>query len=142
MLPNLNGYQYCLTIIDRLSRWPEAIPLKNILAETITKELFAHWISRFDTPVTITSDQGSQFESALFQSLAQAIGAKKLRTIAYHPQSNGLIERWHRTLKAALMCSPKPWFDILPFIMIELRTAFKEDIQTTPAELVKRRHLQ
>lgn len=135
-LPNVNGFQYCLTIIDRFSRWPVAVPLRDITSETITTALFDHWIAHYGTPITITSDQGSQFESTLFQALARFIGAKKTRTTPYHPQSNGIVERWHRTLKAALMCSPEPWTKILPTILLGLRTSFKEDLKATPAEML------
>ncbi|XP_026465960.1 uncharacterized protein LOC113369433 [Ctenocephalides felis] len=134
-LPNVNGYPYCLTIIDRFTRWPEAVPLKNISADTIVQALFANWISRFGTPCVITSDQGCQFESAIFKSLMDAIGAKKIRTTAYHPQSNGLVERWHRTLKTALMCSPEPWIEVLPVVLLGLRSSYKEDLEASPAEI-------
>lgn len=136
ILPEIRGYRYCLTMIDRFTRWPVAVPLKDITADTITTALFDNWISHYGTPTTITSDQGSQFESTLFQALAKFIGCEKTRTSPYHPQSNGIIERWHRTLKAALMCSPKPWIDILSTVLLGLRTSLKEDIQTSPAEMV------
>lgn len=64
------------------------------------------------------------------------IGANRQRTTTYHPQSNGLVERWHRTLKTALMCSPKPWLDILSTVLLGLRTSFKEDLQATPADML------
>lgn len=56
----------------------------NITADSVVQALFTHWISRFGTPTTITSDQGSQFELVLFKSLAQAVGAKKHQTTAFH----------------------------------------------------------
>lgn len=135
-LPMVQGYQYCLTMIDRFSRWPVAVPIKDMTADTVATTLFNHWIAHYGSPVTITSDQGSQFESALFNALTNLVGTKKTRTTPYHPQSNGIVERMHRTLKAALMCSPKPWTEVLPTVLLGLRTSFKEDIQATPAEML------
>ena len=136
-LPLINDYRYCLTIIDRFSRWPHAIPLKDIQADTVASAFYSEWICQFGTPLTLTSDQGAQFESTLFSSLARLIGANKIRTTAYHPQSNGMLERWHRSLKSALMCNPHiQWTKLLPSVLLGLRTAFKEDIGASPAELL------
>lgn len=134
--PEVRGYKYCLTRIDRFTRWPVAVPLQDMTAETTITEMFNHWIAHYGSPITITSDQGSQFEATLFQAFALFIGTNKNRTTPYHPQSNGLVERWHRTLKAALMYSPKPWLDILPTVLLGLRTSFKEDLNSTPAEML------
>ena len=62
----------------------------------------SHWISRFGVPMDISSDRGPQFTSQLWSSLAQLLGTQLHRTTAYHPQSNGLVERFHRHLKSAL----------------------------------------
>ena len=95
------------------------------------------WIARFGVPARITTDQGRQFESHLFKELSCTLGIDHLRTNAYHPQANGIIERWHRTLKAAIMCNdPVNWSDRLPVILLGLRSAFKADIQTTAAQMV------
>ncbi|KAL7291651.1 hypothetical protein TKK_0014689 [Trichogramma kaykai] len=75
-MPMSQGCQNCLTIIDRYTRWLQAIPLTDITAPTVSKALFSGWISLFGTPLTITTDQGGQFESRLFAELGSMVGAK------------------------------------------------------------------
>jgi cleavage and polyadenylation specificity factor subunit 1 len=103
-LPTSAGFTYCLTAVDRSTRWPEVIPIPDITADTVAHALLNGWISRFGCPQTITTDQGRQFESQLYRSLATLCGTQLSRTTAHHPAANGLLERFHRTLKAAIMC--------------------------------------
>ena len=106
-------------------------------ADTVARAFYEHWIYLYGALLTISSDQGAQFESALFTALTKLVGAKRTRTTSYHPQANGMVEMFHRTLKAALMCSPDtPWPDLLPSVLLGLRTAFKEDLQASPMEML------
>lgn len=135
---SVDGYRYCVTMIDRGTGWPEAYPVHNITAETVARTVFEGWISRFGCPVKLTSDQGRQFESELFNHLMKYLGIHKLRTTPYHPQSNGMIERWHRMLKAGLMARLNgnyTWVDELPAVMLGLRTAPRSDTGVSAAEL-------
>lgn len=137
LLTQSQGFSYLLTMIDRFTRWPEAIPIRNITADTVATTFYSSWITRFGAPTIITTDQGTQFESLLFKSLAHLVGCQKTRTSPYHPASNGIVERWHRSLKAALMChNDKTWVDTLPTVLLGIRTSIKEDMGTTAAEMV------
>ncbi|BES91400.1 multicellular organismal development [Nesidiocoris tenuis] len=139
-LPPSHGHIYLLTCIDRYTRWVEAFPMPDQTAQTIADTFFSGWISKFGPPLYLVSDQGRSFESSLFRQLAQLLGIEVRHTTAYHPQCNGLIERAHRTIKAALMCrlgdSRERWLEELPVILLGLRTTYKPDLGASPAELV------
>lgn len=134
---SIQDYRYLVTIIDRQTGWPEAYPTKDITAETVAKVIFEGWIARFGCPVKLTSDQGRQFESSVFKELMRYLGIDKKRTTPYHPQSNGMIERWHRSLKAALMArlNSTTWVDELPIVLLGLRAANRDDTGVSAAEL-------
>ncbi len=137
-LPSSQGYTHLLTMVDRFSRWPEAIPLKQTDTETCARALVFHWIARFGVPLDMTSDRGSQFTSKLWTAISKLLGTKLHHTTAYHPQSNGLVERFHRHLKTALrarLTTPN-WLDELPWVLLGIRTAPKEDLRSSSAELV------
>ena len=95
------------------------------------------WISRFGVPSTVTTDRGSQFELALWQQLMQLLGCKCIRTMSYHPITNGLIERF-QTLKASLKTHPNAihWIQSLPLLLLGICTTIKCDLHCTTAELV------
>jgi len=136
-LPSSQGHTHLLMIIDRFSRWPEAIPLKGTNTETCARALVFHWVARFGLPLDVTSDRGSQFISKVWIAIAKLPGTKLHHTTAYHPQANGL-ERFHRHLKTALrarLTTPN-WMDELPWILLGIRTASKEDLHCSSAELV------
>ena len=101
-LPPSNGYSHALTIVDRFTRWPEAIPVADTSTSTLCSALMYHWVSRFGPPLLMTSDRGCQFTSALWSHMSERLGIRLSATTAYHPQANGLVERMHRRLKEAL----------------------------------------
>ncbi|XP_075750740.1 uncharacterized protein LOC142817578 [Rhipicephalus microplus] len=103
-LPPAEPYRYCLTAIDRYTRWPEVWLLERITAEDVASAFFSGWVSHFDTPRRVTNDQGRQFESQLFRLLGLSTWFERSRTTSYHPCANRMIERFHRQLKAAIMC--------------------------------------
>ncbi|GFV18240.1 retrovirus-related Pol polyprotein from transposon 412 [Trichonephila clavipes] len=136
-LPPSQGMTFCMTCIDRFSCWMEAVPLPDCKAETASKAFYEHWVCRFGVPGKIVTDQGRQFESQLFRSLAAICGAKVAHATSYHPQCNGKVERLHRTLKGAIKAHNNiKWTETLPTILLGLRTALRPDTNHTIAQMV------
>ncbi|XP_023314661.1 igE-binding protein-like [Trichogramma pretiosum] len=125
-------------MIDRYTRWPESVPMQDIRAETVASESHRCWIARFGSPIAITTDQDRQFESAIFSELLRAFGVKRCPTTSYHPSGNGMIERWHRSLKAAIMCraESQSWTELLPSVLLGLRTRLLSAIDASPADML------
>nr|VZI49519.1 unnamed protein product [Spirometra erinaceieuropaei] len=137
-LPLSNGCSYLLTCVDRFTRWPEAIPLPDVAAPTVVKAFLSRWVAIFGAPSIITTDRGAQFESHLFQSLLTFLGCTRIRTTAYHPAANGMVERFHRQLKASLRAAddPENWTDHLPLVLLGIRSSLKSDLNCSAAELM------
>ena len=137
-LPYSDGFRYLLTCVDRFTRWSGAIPLVNIRAKTVADAFFSGWIAGFGTPATITTDRGAQFESKLWDYLCNQFGIVRNCTTSYHPQSNGMVERFHCQLKAAIMAheSLSPWTTTLPAVLLGVRSAGKELLGRSAAEMI------
>uniref|UniRef100_A0A1X7SFI7 Integrase catalytic domain-containing protein n=1 Tax=Amphimedon queenslandica TaxID=400682 RepID=A0A1X7SFI7_AMPQE len=142
-LPPFQGYRYLLTCIDRFTRWPEALPMSDITTTMVVWTLVSGWISRFGVPSIITTDRGSQFKSSLWTQLMTLLGTTHCHTTSYHPQTNGLVERFHRQLKSALKThTGTSWTESVPIVLIGNHTALKGDVHCTAAKLVYGMSLQ
>jgi Integrase core domain len=128
-----SGYTQLLTIIDRSSRWREAVPISSTTATTYASAFFHHWVSRFGVLAVITSDRGVQFTSSLWSSMCQLFAICHLQTPAYHPQANGAIERFHCRLKDALRAcgAAADWYHHLPWVLLAIRTASRDEDSPT-----------
>ncbi len=139
LLPtSAEGFKYLFTIIDRSTRWVEAIPVKNMEAATIADALVAGWVSCFGVPAVITSDRSTQFTSAVWEALCKRLNIQHITTTAFHPCSNGMVDRCHRQLKEALRAwlAANDWPDHLPWVLLGMRAAPKEDSAVSSAEMV------
>lgn len=92
------GFRYILTCIDHFSRYCEAIPLVSITAQDVGRALIERIIVRHGVPNKLLTDQGANFTSSLIKEMCSILGVKKLQTTPYHPQCNGMVERFHRTV--------------------------------------------
>ena len=136
ILPEVEGYRYLISFIDHSSRWVEAKPLRQREAEDVAQAFLEVWVSPHGMPHRLISDRGPQFRSRLFDSICAFLGVDSVRTTTYNPKSNGIVERMQRILKDSLRCRGKNWLTDLPFVLLGLRTAIREDTNTSPAEMV------
>ena len=134
------GNKYILVVGDYFTKWVESFPLASIEAEKVA-EVFVHqFVCRFGTPNILHTDQGRNFDSALVKAMCKLLGIKKTRTTAYHPQSDGLIERFNRTLLNLLSIAAREdtcnWDSYIPLLMFAYRTSVQESTGCTPYQLV------
>ncbi len=92
------GHRFALVLVDYATRYPEAVPLRSISAKSVAEALF-RLISRVGIPKEILTDQGTAFMSRTLKELYELLGIKSIRTSVSHPQTDGLVERFNRTLK-------------------------------------------
>ena len=134
-----SGNQYLLTIMCVSTRFPEAIPLKNIKAKTIVQAL-TKFFTLVGLPKSLQLDQGSNFMSGLFQQVMYELGIKQFRSSAYHPESQGALERFHQTLKnmIRMYCqeTEKNWDEGIHLLLFAARDSVQESLGFSPFELV------
>ena len=127
--------RYVLVICDYFTKWTESFAMPNQQAETVARILVDDVICRFGVPYSIHSDQGTNFESTLFQQICQLLGINKTRTTAY-PQSDGLVERFNRTLQTMIATYVREdqinWDDHLPHVMMAYRASEHTSTGATP----------
>ena len=119
--PTPDGYRYILVIADYFSKWTEAFPIKDQRADTVADVLVNKIILRFGMPFVIHSDQGREFENGLMKLLCSLLGCVKTRTAPYHPESDGMVERFNRTCLMMLSMFVNDrrdiWHELLPFVV-------------------------
>ena len=133
------GYKYILTIVDYATRYPEAIPLRSISSKVVADALIQYF-SRVGIPDELVSDQGSNFIGNLMTQLYEQLGISKIKTSVYHPEANGLVERFNGTLKHMLKKfvseRVQHWDKYLPYLLFAYREVPTESTGYSPFELL------
>lgn len=136
-LPIVDGYMYLLTIIDRHTRFLQAIPVKSKSAEVTWQALMRGWFQFFGLPKLITTDRGKNFTSKYIKNLANMFGIHLIHTTSYHPASNGMIESQHHKLKNLLRAlKDDDWIARLPLVILAWNNVIREDWLFSPNQLV------
>ena len=134
-----SGFEYILTVMDRTTRFPEAYPLRSIKSKSVIKYLL-DFFARYGLPRVLQSDRGSNFSSREFERQMTEWGIKHVFATPYHPESQGILERFHLTLKNALTkyCyeNSSNWDVNIPYVLFAVRSAPSETLGFTPFEMV------
>ena len=132
-------------ICDYATRYPEAIALRNIDANTVAEELVS-FFARVGVPGEILTDQGTNFTSKLLAEVYRLLKIKPIRTTPYHPQTDGLVERFNGTLKAMLKRTVskegKDWDRLLPYLLFAYREVPQASTGFSPFELLYGRNVR
>ncbi|KAM0729433.1 Retrovirus-related Pol polyprotein from transposon 297 [Formica fusca] len=135
-----NGNKYILTFQDNLTKFSKAIPIPNQEAATIAKEFATKIIFEHGIPEKILTDQGTNFLSEIFKNTCKLLKIEKIQTTAYHPESNGALERSHRTLAEYLRhyinADQTDWDECIPYAMFTYNTTPHTATGFTPFELI------
>ena len=134
-----SGNEYLLTIMCTSTRFPQAIPLRNIKTKSIVKALIK-FFTFVGLPKSVQSDQGSIFMSGVFQQVMHELGIKQYRSSAYHPESQGALERFHQTLKNMIRSycfdTEKDWDEGIHLLLFAVTESVQESLGFSPFELV------
>ncbi|KMQ93548.1 enzymatic polyprotein endonuclease reverse [Lasius niger] len=137
-----SGNKYLLTFQDSLTKFSKAIPIANQEANTISKEFVTKIILEYGIPEKVLTDQGTNFMSDIFKNTCKILKIEKIQITAYHPESNGALERSHRTLaeylKHYINADQTDWDEWIPFAMFTYNTTPHTATEYTPFELVYR----
>lgn len=130
-----SGNRYCVVFMDYLTKWPEVFATADQTAPTIARLLVEGIVSRHGVPGQLLSDRGPSFLSRLVLEICEVLGVKKINTSAYHPQTDGLVERFNRTLTDMLAktVSPEVEWDVqLPYVLFAYRAATQASTGESP----------
>lgn len=134
-----SGHQFLLTLMCAATRYPEAIPLCSLKAKVVVKELIK-FCCTFGLPKVIQTDQGTNFLSKVFAQVLEVLAVKHQVSSAYHPESQGALERFHQTLKTMLRAycleTGREWDEGIPWLLFAIRETIQESLGFTPAELI------
>ena len=133
------GNRYVVVFSDYCTRWPEAFAIRNQKATTIA-DCLLELVTRYGVPKTLLSDQGANFLSELSQAIYRLLNIDKRRTTAYHPQTNGLTERFNHTLSTMLAVyvdkNQKDWDVRLNMVLFAYRTTVQQSIGHSPFRML------
>ena len=141
-----SGNVHILIAQDYFTKWVEAFPIPNQQATTVAEVLVNQFFCRFGVPMELHSDQGRNFESVVFQEICKLLQITKTRTSPYHPESDGMVERFNRTLENGLTMfvneNQTDWDQHIPLFLMAYRTAVHETTKVTQSKMMLGREIR
>ena len=132
--------RFLLVMTDRFTKLTQVVPLRTITALSVATAFVEHWVFKYGPPQTLVSDNGSQFASKFFQSVCAYLGIANAFTSTYHPQTNGQVERYNRTVLAMLRSyvneHQSDWDEYATALTYAYNNAIHRSTGTTPFNLV------
>ena len=134
------GMRFLLVITDRFTKLTAVVPLRKITSADVAKGFVEHWVYKYGPPTDLISDNGAQFAGNLFRRVCQLLGVTNVFTSTYHPQTNGQVERYNRTVLAMLRCyvgeHQDDWDLYAPMLTYAYNNSVHRATGTTPFQLV------
>ncbi|ROT69999.1 reverse transcriptase [Penaeus vannamei] len=138
--PARNRDRYVMTVVDKLTRFVQLVPLPAKDNHTVVDALISNFTTLFGSPDTLISDNGTEFTSEYFREVCNLMGKKTRYTTPYNPASNGMVERCNRVIKDCLAAfcedSPSTWNSRLDYVPLALNTAFHRSVNNQPLYLL------
>ena len=106
---SFEGNQYAVVFLDYLTKWAEVFPASDQTAQTVAKLFVEGIVCRHGAPQELLLDRGPNFLSELFLEVCRLLEVKKVNTSVYHPQTNGLVERFNATLTDMIAKIRETW---------------------------------
>ena len=134
------GARYIIIAVEYVTKWAEAEPIDTCSSEVAANFIYENIITQFGCPLTLISDQGTHFINKTIKNLTDQFHIDHRWSTTYHPQSNGAIEAFNKTLTKGLtkICSTDKddWDEKISVVLWAYRTAYKRSTDQTPFRLV------
>lgn len=141
-----NGNRFILVMVDRFSKLTRAVPMKEITAVAVASAFIDVWVASYGIPDSTLTDNGPQFASVFFQGVLGLLGIEAKYTTPYHPQTNGQVERYNRTIMRQLRVytaeHPKEWDRYVSLLTTAYNTQVHSSTGQAPLMFVSPRRLQ
>ena len=135
-----NNNRYLMVVQDNFTKWTEAIPIRDMEAVSVAEKYIERVVSIFGVPLSLHSDQGSNFESKVFQEMYRILGIHKAHTTPFRPKSDGMVEKFNSTIETRLSAfvsnHQRDWDEYIYLLMLAYRSAEHESIGVSPCTML------